>query len=141
MYKRQVENIRSAFKNPKFKSIDSTKNFKLKRAPFHIERIMAYTYHPAAGGGFIGEGGLEYEEIITPYFSISNLPEHRRIMPVMLEEITGQASGANELIITSETTNLADTTGKQYASLSIADIDFITVDYTALENIDPNFKG
>ena len=56
---------------------------------------------------------------LLPYFSISNLPEHRRIMPVMLEEISGASGDTNELIITSETTNLADTTGKQYASLSI----------------------
>ena len=32
-----VENIRSAFKNPKFKSIDSTKNFKLKQSHFILK--------------------------------------------------------------------------------------------------------
>ena len=80
---------------------------------------MAYTYHL-----------LDYEQIITPYFSISDRPKHRRIIPVIVDD-------TNEVILTSEIVNVVD----EVDSLSIADIDVIKIEYTSLENIDPNFKG
>ena len=73
---------------------------------------------------------LDYEQIITPYFSISDRPKHRRIIPVIVDD-------TNEVILTSEIVNVVD----EVDSLSIADIDDITIEYTSLENIDPNFKG
>ena len=114
-----VENVRVGFKKPKFKNIESAEKFKLKRKPFEIISVLAYTYHP-----------LDYEQIITPYFSISDRPKHRRIIPVIVDD-------TNEVILTSEIVNVVD----EVDSLSIADIDVIKIEYTSLENIDPNFKG
>ena len=114
-----VENVRVGFKKPKFKNIESAEKFKLKRKPFEIIKVLAYTYHP-----------LDYEQIITPYFSVTDRATFRRITPVIVDD-------TNEVILTSEIVNVVD----EVDSLSIADIDVIKIEYTSLENIDPNFKG
>ena len=114
-----VENVRVGFKKPKFKNIESAEKFKLKRKPFEIIKVLAYTYHP-----------LDYEQIITPYFSVTDRATFRPITPVIVDD-------TNEVILTSEIVNVVD----EVDSLSIADIDVIKIEYTSLENIDPNFKG